>query len=658
MLSRLSLAGKLLLLLVPFALVTVGLASVISLERWHGVQQLELSQRQVRTAGQASGLIHALQVERGLSNGYLHAQGGVPAALEDARGKTAEALAAFKAGLAGDDAEGQGSRVAESIEALLQQRSAINARAVAAPAVFGAFSSRIETLTALISRLAKSGQEADALRQTVVLLNVLCEKEFAGRERGFANGVLAQGVFDQASLSQFDALVAKQEVCAAQARQLASVHFLQQAEAQAQSPEGQAVLALRQSIRSQPLGTPVGVAPQQWFADTTRRIAGLKTLQDSLLADMAVRLEAARDQARSSLQLTIGSTVVALLLLFVLALLIYRGICHPVRRLERVMTGMSQDLDLSVRTRVPGSDEVARMGQAFDHLVESFAATLSQVKYNAHQLVAAADSLQAVSGRAANAAETQTASSTEIAAAVEEMASGIAMVKDNTRESQQMVFGMQDSLDSGRTRMDETSGVMRDTSAALGRAGESIGQLREKSQHISTIITAIREIADQTNLLALNAAIEAARAGESGRGFAVVADEVRKLAERTSQQTLEITTLVDGIRQETFAAARLMDSARSQMDVGLERVGLTVADLDGIHRQASDSALKCEETAAAMQQQTAASADVAQNIARIAALAEDNSTIVHQAAELATQLNQTAGDLVTMVDRFKHAPRG
>ena len=98
-----------------------------------------------------------------------------------------------------------------------------------------------------------------------------------------------------------------------------------------------------------------------------------------------------------------------------------------------------------------------------------------------------------------------------------------------------------------------------------------------------------------------------------------------------------------------------MDSARSQMNVGLERVGLTVADLDGIHRQASDSALKCEETAAAMQQQTAASAEVAQNIARIAALAEDNSTIVHQAAELATQLNQTAGDLVAMVDRFKHA---
>ncbi|EEG09967.1 methyl-accepting chemotaxis protein [Pseudogulbenkiania ferrooxidans] len=655
MLSRLSLAAKLLLLLVPFALVTIGLASVISMERWHGVRQLELSQRQVQMAGLASGLIHALQVERGLSNGYLHAQGSVPPALNEARGQTGTAFAAFKAGLAELDAAGQGTAQVASIEALLQQRPAVDARSVGAPALFAAFSERIEALAGLIAQLAKSGQEPEALRETTVLLNVLCEKEFAGRERGFVNGVLVRGSFDQASMSQFDALAAKQEACAAQARQLGSERFLQQADAQAHSADGQAVLALRQALRSQPLGGPAGVAPERWFGDSTRRMAGLKTLQDSLLADMATRLAAARASARSDLVLTIGGTVLALLLLATLALSIYRGICNPVRRLERVMTGMSQDLDLSVRAKVPGSDEMARMGQAFDHLVDAFAATLTQVKHNAHQLVGAADALQAVSARAARAAETQTASSTEIAAAVEEMASGIAMVKDNTRESQQTVFVMQDSLDAGRARMGETTGVMRDTSSALGRAGESIGQLREKSQHISAIITAIRDIADQTNLLALNAAIEAARAGETGRGFAVVADEVRKLAERTSQQTLEITTLVDGIRQETFAAAGLMDSARSQMNVGLERVGLTVADLDGIHRQASDSALKCEETAAAMQQQTAASAEVAQNIARIAALAEDNSTIVHQAAELATQLNQTAGDLVAMVDRFKHA---
>ena len=132
------------------------------------------------------------------------------------------------------------------------------------------------------------------------------------------------------------------------------------------------------------------------------------------------------------------------------------------------------------------------------------------------------------------------------------------------------------SLHHTRSAVDTLADSFTRIADAQQQTARQMDTLNGKTSQIRQFVQLIKDVADQTNLLALNAAIEAARAGEQGRGFAVVADEVRKLAERTSQATNEIASLVTDVETASSDTKQQVGEAAQQAE-GYRNTGIEIA---------------------------------------------------------------------------------
>jgi methyl-accepting chemotaxis protein len=229
-----------------------------------------------------------------------------------------------------------------------------------------------------------------------------------------------------------------------------------------------------------------------------------------------------------------------------------------------------------------------------------------------------AGSVTEASGRVSLAGREFAEGASQQAATIEETSSSLEEVASMTR--------------SNAENAEEADRLMKDTSAIVGRANQSMSQLSVSMKEIAAaskdtqmIIRSIDEIAFQTNLLALNAAVEAARAGEAGAGFAVVADEVRSLATRAAQAARSTATLIEGSVKSINAGSESVDKTASEF---LEAASIIKKTCD----LATDIASASSEQAQGIQH-------LNQAVSGIDRVVQSNATNAKQIASAAEQMN-------------------
>ena len=362
--------------------------------------------------------------------------------------------------------------------------------------------------------------------------------------------------------------------------------------------------------------------------------------------------EEAKENVSSSRTMLIGVAIVAIIVAIGINMWVLQSIRNPLAEVLRVMSLVSNG-DLRQNVNVHSSDEIGKLSEGFNQLINQLSSMLNEITSSSQQLSAAAEETSAISSESHANINQQKEQTDMMATAMTEMTATVDEVASSAGNTLKEVQKANKEATAGQQVVQQNISTINGLADEIQVAAEVIDKLDTYSTNIGAVLDVIRGIADQTNLLALNAAIEAARAGEQGRGFAVVADEVRTLASKTQESTSEIQEMIERLQSGTQEAVKVMKTSTQEAQNSVTETAKAGVSLTKITEAVSVINDMSSHIANAADEQSSVSREMHENVLTISQAADQTAQGASENLAASQEMAKLAEHLQKLVGRFQ-----
>jgi methyl-accepting chemotaxis protein len=298
-------------------------------------------------------------------------------------------------------------------------------------------------------------------------------------------------------------------------------------------------------------------------------------------------------------------------------------------------------------------DPLVVLGKQLNTTTEAMQAMIAQIRDAASALSKQGTEILATTTQQTSGAAEQSAAISQATTTVDEIKT---IAEQLMNRSQAVADTAQRTVDVsrvGQETVNEAVAGMAQIKTRVDVIEENILALSERTQQIGEIIDTVNAIATQSNMLALNAAVEAARAGEEGKGFAVVAQEVRDLAERSTQATAQVKTILSDIQKATNATGMATEEGKKGVDTGVQLVSQVGEAIGQLAMAIDQSAQSAQQMAVGGQQQVTGVHQIATAMQNINQVTMQTVASTRQAERSAQELSDLARALAEIVEKYQ-----